>query len=107
MAHGRSEAFDQEDYRMMKLLAEFAAMGVRQQRQQKLLMDQARVTAAAAMANELAHQINNPLQGLTNILYLAEQGNIGDAAEVGRLASGDLLKLSALVNRLLSLPFRN
>ena len=34
MAHGRTEAFDLEDSRMMQVLADFAAMGVRQQRQQ-------------------------------------------------------------------------
>jgi hypothetical protein len=59
MAHGRSEAFDGEDARMMQLLANFAAMGFRQQRQQKELMEKERAAAAAAMANDLAHKINN------------------------------------------------
>src|SRR5271168_4237278 len=30
MAHERTEAFDQDDFRMMDILADFAAMGVRQ-----------------------------------------------------------------------------
>jgi hypothetical protein len=71
MAHGRTEAFDGEDARMMQLLANFAAMGFRQQRQQKELMEKERAAAAAAMANDLAHKINNPLQALTNQLYIA------------------------------------
>src|ERR1700735_1986071 len=71
MAHGRIEAFDGEDARMMQLLADFAAMGFRQQHQQKELMEKERAAAAAAMANELAHKINNPLQALTNQLYIA------------------------------------
>jgi hypothetical protein len=105
MAHGRTAAFDQNDCRMMQTLADFAAMGVRQQRQQALLLKQAGATAAAAMANDLAHRINNPLQGLTNILYLAAQGHIGtDARELGRQSLGDLEKLSALVKELLALP---
>jgi len=107
MAHGRTEAFDQEDCRMMQVLADFAAMGVRQQKQQKRLLEQASAAAAAAMANDLAHKINNPLQSLTNILYLATEGHNGkDAEAVGQQASGDLEKLSTLVKELLALPHR-
>ncbi|MBB5058481.1 hypothetical protein HDF16_003195 [Granulicella aggregans] len=105
MAHGRDEAFDSEDVRLMQFLADFAAMGVRQQRQQKLLMQRERATAAAAMANDLAHKINNPLQSLTNLLYLAAGGaGGGDAKELAQQAATDLDRLSALVKRLLELP---
>jgi len=105
MAHGREIAFDGEDLKLMEVLAEFAAMGIRQQRQQKLLLDKASAAAAAAMADELAHKINNPLQSLTNILYLASEGHHGDGARaVGRQALGDLQRLSALVKQLLELP---
>jgi hypothetical protein len=107
MAHGRTEAFDQDDCRMMQMLADFAAMGVRQQQQQKLLLEQASATAAAAMANDLAHKINNPLQSLTNILYLAAEGHTdADAQTIGRQTSDDLKKLSTLVSELLALPYR-
>jgi len=108
MAHGRTQAFDLEDCRLMQVFAEFAAMGVRQHRQHKLLLEQARVSAAAAMANDLAHQINNPLQSLTNILYLAAEGHHGEEAKaIGIQTSQDLERLSALVKSLLALPFRN
>ncbi len=104
MAHERTEAFDQDDFRMMDILADFAAMGVRQRRQQALLMERERAAAAAAMANDLAHKINNPLQSLTNILYLAAEGHsCRDAKEVGQQALGDLQKLSSLVEKLLAL----
>jgi len=106
MAHGRTEAFNADDNRVMQILADFAAMGVRQQRQQKLAVEQARSMAATAMANELAHKINNPLQGLTNILYLASEGqNYKDTRAVGEEAAADLTRLSALVKELLALPF--
>ena len=105
MAHGREEAFDVDDVRMMQVLANFAAMGVRQQRLQKILMEQATVAAATAMANELAHQINNPLQSLTNIVYLAEQGGGGvEARALAEELSGDLGRLTKLVRKLLALP---
>ena len=106
MAHGRTEAFDQNDCRMMETLADFAAMGVRQQGQQKRLMAQETAAAAAAMANDLAHKINNPLQSLTNLLYLAaESTKGGDVKAVIQHASGDLEKLSELVQKLLALPY--
>jgi transcriptional regulator with GAF, ATPase, and Fis domain len=105
MAHERIEAFDAEDCRLMQLLADFAAMAVRNQRQQKRLMEQAKVTAASAMANELAHQINNPLQSLTNIVYLAAEGESGgDAKTLAADLSGDVRRLSGLVKKLLALP---
>ncbi|WP_213806026.1 GAF domain-containing protein [Granulicella sp. dw_53] len=105
MAHGRTEAFDGNDLRMIEVLADFAAMGVRQLGQQKLLMRQATAAAAAAMANELAHSINNPLQSLTNVVYLAaEGGSGGDAQALAKELSGDLQRLSVLVSKLLALP---
>jgi hypothetical protein len=108
MAHGRTEAFDEADYRLMQVLADFAAMGIRHQRQQTSLVKQASAAAAAAMANELAHKINNPLQSLTNILYLATEGNNGEEGrELGRQAFADLQRLSLLVQKLLALPFHD
>jgi hypothetical protein len=105
MAHGRTEAFDNDDCGMMQVLADFAAMAVRHQRQQRVLISQAGATAAAAMANKLAHQINNPLQSLTNVAYLAaEGGSGGDAKLLGQRLSGDIQRLSGLVKELLELP---
>jgi hypothetical protein len=106
MAHGRDEAFDTEDVRMMRMLAEFAAMGFRQIRRQQRLLERERSAAAAAMANELAHKINNPLQSITNVVYLAAGG--GSGSEVKALANdleSDVRRLSELVKELLAPPF--
>jgi hypothetical protein len=106
MAHGRSKAFDLSDCETMELLADFAAMATRHLRQQKLLLEQASTAASASMANKLAHRINNPLQSLTNVLFMAAEGYSGEGARaVGRQALGDLERLSALVKKLLALPF--
>ena len=81
-------------------------MGFRQLRQQKMLIDQERAAAAASMANELAHKINNPLQSITNVVYLASQN--ASAPEAKALAAeldGDVGRLSGLVKKLLALPF--
>ena len=105
MAHGRSEAFDAEDCRLMETLADFTAMAVRQRRLQARLIQQVKAGAAASMANELAHQINNPLQSLTNRVYLATVGHNGpDAASLARELEPDLQRLSKLVGELLALP---
>lgn len=105
MAHGRTEAFDRDDCRMMQVLANFAAMGIRLQRQRKMLMEQASAAAAAAMANDLAHKINNPLQSLTNLVYLAAEGESGgDAKGLAEDLSEHVQRLSVLVGKLLELP---
>jgi signal transduction histidine kinase len=103
MAHGRTEAFDGGDCRMMQVLADFAAMGVRQQRQQKMLMEKTSAAAAATMANDLAHKINNPLQSLTNLVYLAAEGKSGDDTKAfAQKLSEHLQRLSVLVEKLLT-----
>ncbi len=90
---------------MMQVLADFAAMGVRQQQQQKMLLRQASAAAAVAMANDLAHKINNPLQSLTNIVYLAAEGETrGDTKSLAHEMSDHLGRLSLLVGKLLTLP---
>jgi DNA-directed RNA polymerase specialized sigma24 family protein len=103
MAHGRQEAFDSEDCRMMQALANFAATGVRLQQQQHLLMERAATAATAALANELAHQINNPLQGLMQTVFLFGRGG-ADSGAFAQQAMKDLVGLSTVVKRLLSLP---
>jgi hypothetical protein len=105
MAHGRTEAFDGDDVRLMQVLADFAAMAVRHQRQQRTLVKQATAAAVAAMANDLAHKINNPLQSLTNLVYMAAEGvREGDAKTLATELSEHLQRLTVLVGKLLELP---
>jgi hypothetical protein len=106
MAHGRTEAFDATDCGLLEILADFAAMAIRQQRQQALFVERASAAAAASMANDLAHQINNPLQSLTNMLYLVVENGSGMDKKLGQHALDDLERLSALVNQLLTLDAR-
>lgn len=89
----------------MTMLADFAAMGYRQQRQQARLVAHERAAAAAQMANQLAHEINNPLQSMTNAAFLVGEGDPDvDSKALGRMLSNDIERLSGLVNKLLALP---
>jgi len=105
MAHGRTAAFDRNDGQIMEILADFAAMAVRHQQQQQTIMNQARAAAAAAMANNLAHRLNNPLQCLMNVAYLAAEGkNYADSRLLGREIIADVRRLSVAVAESLTLP---
>lgn len=107
MAHDRSEAFDSEDLSVMEMLADFAAMGVRQLEQRKLLMTHATAAASAMMAHELAHEINNPLQSIVNLTFLAmaKGENDGECMLATKL-SPDLARLNNVAKRILELPKR-
>lgn len=99
VAHHRRYAFCMKDYRLLSSLAEFAALAVRHIYLQDSQRRKETTAASSAMANHLAHQINNPLQSLTNALYLAQQGgNI----EYVRQASDKLQQITDLVRRLLT-----
>jgi hypothetical protein len=101
VAHNSAEAFDFEDYRLLKGLADFAAIAIRHQAQQKALQKQENLAATIAMANDLAHQINNPLQCLTNTVYLAARGH-ADTQTFLKQAAEELDRLALLVKQLLS-----
>jgi hypothetical protein len=53
------------------------------------------------MAHSLAHQINNPLQGLMQTVFLTGRGG-AESDVFAQQAMGDLIKLSDLVKQLLS-----
>lgn len=100
VAHGTRAAFDVEDYKLLCSLADFASIALRHQHQQEKLRKQEREVASAARANELAHRINNPLQSLTNTMYLVQTGG-GDVGQLLDQAAEELAVLSSLVRQLL------
>jgi hypothetical protein len=102
LAHGRTDAFDHMDYNIMQMFSDFAAMAVRNQQQLKTILQQTSAAAAADMANGLAHQINNPLQKLTNSIFLADTQSAHAPGHI-KQASEDLQQLSSLVQQLLAL----
>lgn len=100
VSHHSRETFHREDYELLSTLADFASMALRHQHQQDILRQCEREAASAARANELAHLVNNPLQSLTNTIYLAQQ----DTEQVPQLleqAMDEIARLSDLVQKLL------
>lgn len=100
VSHHSAEAFDMEDYRLLHSLSDFAAIAVRHQRQDEALREQERLETAAATAHELAHHINNPLQSLTNMLYLAQM-HTDEMPNYLEQASLKLAELSQIIHDLL------
>lgn len=92
-----SQTLDSEDRRLLNSLADLA---IRNRLQAKLAQRQLWEAGSAAKADQLAHEINNPLQSLTNTFYLAQQGG-QDAEAYLREASSQLAALSELVRKLL------
>ena len=104
MAHGRTEAFDQDDCRIMRILADVAAMGVRQQRSRKCLEKQAQ-PGKGSDSRVLARRFDNSLQGMKTALYVAEWSRTTDEEKmVAEEMTGHLEELSGLVRQLLRLP---
>lgn len=93
--------FDSQDARVMQILADFAATALRQSQHQQALLKQTENVAAGAMANVMAHQINNPLQSLTNSLFLLQDSPDAESSAHAAIALGELERLSRLVKELL------
>jgi len=106
ISHQPEEVFDIEDYKLLNSLADFASIAVRHRYQEESLRKREIARASAVRANQLAHQINNPLQSLTNSLYLASQGGHATQSYVAQ-ASHELRALSELVAQLLNMSDAN
>jgi hypothetical protein len=100
VSHASAEAFSSEDYELLNSLADLASIILRYQHQEKLLRENERARGVAEMAHKLAHRINNPLQSLTNTIFLARHNN--DNAQYLVQAETDLQRLSQQVARLLN-----
>lgn len=100
VSHHSRETFDVEDYKLLLNLGDFVSIAIQLRHEQTLARKDEKIQAFAAKAHEMAHQINNPLQSLTNILFLASQGG-EETHWFVRQAEQEVRTLSALVNQLL------
>jgi signal transduction histidine kinase len=62
-----------------------------------------KIAATAKLANAIAHEINNPLESLTNLLYLAQASSSPDAIhDYLSQANGELTRISHITRQTLS-----
>jgi signal transduction histidine kinase len=67
------------------------------------LINSERLAAAGRMANTLAHEINNPLEALTNIVYLLQTHDLPPTArELAAVASRELERVGHITRSTLS-----
>jgi hypothetical protein len=101
VSHASDQAFSPEDYELLNSLADFASIVLRHQHQQQLLRESERARGTAEMAHKLAHRINNPLQSLTNTIFLARYGQENVKGHLVQ-AEAELRRLSHQVATLLN-----
>jgi hypothetical protein len=107
LAHGRTEAFDREDCRMMEMLADFAALAIRKQKQQEIAVQRAASDAAALVATDLARKINDSLQSIVDQIYIAAiSEDSSDAKQLAESLVEPVAVLSEIVRRQLAVGSR-
>lgn len=104
VSHSSDQAFDRQDYELLKSLSDYVAVIIRQQSLDEKARQLAMAEASADRAHMMAHQINNPLQSLTNTMFLASQGG-PEADNYMKTALTELSALSERVRRLLALRY--
>jgi hypothetical protein len=100
VSHSSPVAFDVADYEFLKSLTDCASIILRHKSREQKLRETAEALAAAGMAHKLAHRINNPLQSLTNTLFLARHDEANAKAYLYQ-AEVELRQLSEQVALLL------
>jgi hypothetical protein len=106
VSHSAEEAFDREDFTILTYLAEIASAILLHQHQQRQILADDHALTMAKMANDMAHIINNPLQRLTNTIFLAKRDR-NHADRYLQQAEEDLTILSKIVAATLRNPFEH
>lgn len=62
-----------------------------------------RLAATGRLAHTIAHEINNPLEALTNLIYLAEKATVrDDVREYLNMATAELLRVARITKQVLA-----
>jgi hypothetical protein len=96
VSHRSRNEFDGSDYEILKTLADLVATAIETHRALTIERSLDVQKGGELRSNELAHAINNPLQSISNTIYLAEH-NPEHSAEYLRTAAEELTRLSTLV----------
>ena len=73
-----------------------------QKRAEQALIQSEKLAAVGRLASSIAHEINNPLEAVTNLLYLTDLSeNLDDVKGYVRMAELELRRVSAIANQTL------
>lgn len=105
VTHDGKHKFDREDVRLLGCLAAFACGAIRLQ---QTLAESERVSATAKVLNKLAHDINNPLQGVILALSCVNSGEelSPETRAMALIAENELKRVAALSAELIRKPLQ-
>ena len=96
------------DAPLLEEIAERTWVAIERTRTEKALMETEKLAAVGRLASSIAHEINNPLEAVTNLLYLMESADLpADAAQYLRLAQAELSRVSQITVETLRFSRRN
>jgi signal transduction histidine kinase len=76
----------------------------KQSRSDEALRNSEKLAVAGRLAATMAHEVNNPLEALGNLLYLVENcGTLEEAQSYGRMAATELKRISEIIDHTLRL----
>jgi PAS domain S-box-containing protein len=80
-----------------------ASLEITQQKKaEEALIQSEKLAAVGRLASSIAHEINNPLEAVTNLLYLSRNsGDLGDIQEYLQTAEIELRRVSVIANQTL------
>ena len=88
--------------RMKQLEVRDAA--AKQSRSDEALRNSEKLAVAGRLAATMAHEVNNPLEALGNLLYLVENcGTLEEAKSFGRMATTELRRINEIIDSTLRL----
>ena len=87
---------------LLEELAERTWRTLEQARTEKALLQTEKLAAVGRLAASIAHEINNPLESVTNLLYLASSSeSLPEIREYLEIADSELRRVSAITNQTL------
>lgn len=89
-----------DDGRLMGIVLVFRNIDERRRTQNALLKSE-KLAAVGRLASSIAHEINNPLESVMNLIYLARHSDAPDAKKYLDLADEEIRRVSIIANQTL------